>query len=37
MRLTNIQNLVRGDKVRAQFEKQVLAMSRSRSRIRSSA
>jgi len=25
MRLTNIQNLVRGDKVRAQFEKQVLA------------
>jgi small GTP-binding protein len=25
MRLTNVQNLVRGDKVRAQFEKQVLA------------
>jgi small GTP-binding protein len=25
MRLTNIQNLVRGDKVRAQFEKQVMA------------
>jgi hypothetical protein len=25
MRLTNIQNLVRGDKIRAQFEKQVLA------------
>ncbi len=25
MRLTNVQNLIRGDKVRAQFEKQVLA------------
>lgn len=25
MRLTNIQNLIRGDKIRAQFEKQVLA------------
>jgi hypothetical protein len=24
MRLTNVQNLIRGDKVRAQFEKQVL-------------
>jgi len=37
IRLTNVQNLIRGDKVRAQFEKQVLADVHSRSKIRSNA